>query len=61
MRPNLLDHLSTELDRLKADGLFKDERVITSPQQAAITVRCRTRPSSTSAPTTTWAWPITPS
>ena len=38
MRPNLLDHLSTELDRLKADGLFKDERVITSAQQAAITV-----------------------
>jgi glycine C-acetyltransferase len=38
MRPNLLDHLSAELDRLKTDGLFKDERVITSAQQAAITV-----------------------
>jgi glycine C-acetyltransferase len=38
MRANLLDHLRTELDRLKANGLFKDERVITSAQQAAITV-----------------------
>ena len=38
MRPNLLDHLDTELDRLKTNGLFKDERVITSAQQAAITV-----------------------
>ncbi len=38
MRPNLRDHLSAELDRLKENGLFKDERVITSAQQAAITV-----------------------
>jgi glycine C-acetyltransferase len=38
MRPALLNHLAGEIDTLKADGLFKDERVITSPQQAAIEV-----------------------
>ena len=39
MRPALLDHLASETERLKADGLYKDERVITSAQQAAITVK----------------------
>jgi glycine C-acetyltransferase len=38
MQPQLLDHLAAEIERLRADGLFKDERVITSAQQAAITV-----------------------
>ena len=38
MRPRLLDHLAAETELLKRDGLFKDERIITSPQQAAITV-----------------------
>ena len=34
----LYDHLARELDDLKAEGLFKSERVITSQQQAEITV-----------------------
>ncbi len=38
MRPRLLDHLAGEIDTLKKNGLYKDERVITSAQQAAITV-----------------------
>ncbi|MBC2743516.1 MAG: glycine C-acetyltransferase [Desulfosarcina sp.] len=38
MRPRLLDHLDSEIDILKQNGLYKDERVITSAQQAAITV-----------------------
>ncbi len=38
MRPPLLDHLNGEIDRLKEQGLYKAERVITSAQQAAITV-----------------------
>ena len=33
-----LDHLRTEIDGLRRDGLYKDERVITSQQQAVITV-----------------------
>mgnify|MGYP001462914796 CR=1 FL=1 len=33
-----LDHLSRELDNLHETGLYKEERVITSPQQAAIQV-----------------------
>ena len=33
-----LDHLSRELDSLHETGLYKEERVITSPQQAAIQV-----------------------
>jgi glycine C-acetyltransferase len=39
MRCRLLDHLSGEIDNLKGNGLYKDERVITSAQQAAITVK----------------------
>lgn len=39
MRKQLLDHLAGEIEKLKTDGLFKDERVITSAQQAAITVK----------------------
>ena len=39
MRMQLLDHLAGEIEKLKTDGLFKDERVITSAQQAAITVK----------------------
>ena len=34
----LYEHLSHELDGLKADGLYKSERVITSQQQAEIQV-----------------------
>jgi glycine C-acetyltransferase len=39
MRTKLLAHLAGEIEKLKTDGLFKDERVITSAQQAAITVK----------------------
>lgn len=38
MRARLLDHLAGEIDILKGNGLYKDERVIVSAQQAAITV-----------------------
>ena len=38
MNPQLLDYLALEIDALKENGLYKDERVITSAQQAAITV-----------------------
>ncbi|GAB6907177.1 glycine C-acetyltransferase [Desulfosarcina cetonica] len=39
MRHPLLDQLAKEIETLKSTGLFKDERVITSAQQAAITVQ----------------------
>jgi len=38
MNPNLPDHLKTEIAALREAGLYKDERVITSAQQAAIVV-----------------------
>jgi len=38
MHPKLTDHLKTEIAALKEAGLYKDERVITSAQQAAIVV-----------------------
>ena len=38
MNQDFLDHLATETSQVKEDGLFKAERVITSPQQAAITI-----------------------
>ncbi len=39
MDQNFLDHLARETDSLRESGLFKAERVITSPQGAAIRVR----------------------
>ncbi len=33
-----LDHLQSELEGLRAEGLYKAERIITSPQRAAISV-----------------------
>lgn len=38
MQQALLDHLATETAALRDQGLFKDERVIVTPQQAAIGV-----------------------
>lgn len=38
MKINFLNHLTNELNELKQTGLFKSERIITSPQQALITV-----------------------
>ncbi len=38
MGPRLLNHLAGEIDILRENGLYKDERLITSAQQAAITV-----------------------
>lgn len=38
MQPSLTDHLATEIAALRENGLYKDERVITSAQQAAIVV-----------------------
>ncbi|QEN08809.1 glycine C-acetyltransferase [Oceanispirochaeta crateris] len=39
MSKKMMDHLSAELKALKNDGLYKSERIITSPQAARITVR----------------------
>jgi glycine C-acetyltransferase len=39
MRNEFLTHLSREIDNLKQSGLFKGERIITSQQQADITVK----------------------
>jgi glycine C-acetyltransferase len=36
--PSFLTHLQQEVDQIQADGLFKNERVITSAQQAVITL-----------------------
>ncbi len=38
MYGKIKDHLQTELDEIKATGLFKSERIITSPQDAVITI-----------------------
>ena len=38
MDQEFLDHLASETEALKESGLFKAERVITSPQQAEIAV-----------------------
>ena len=34
MPTSLIERLSAELDAIHADGLFKDERIIASPQGA---------------------------
>ena len=39
MTTEFLTHLSGEIENLKQSGLFKGERIITSPQQADITVK----------------------
>jgi len=39
MDPTFLEHLQRELGALKASGLYKDERVITTPQGARIGVQ----------------------
>lgn len=39
MYGNLKDHLAKELEQIKADGVYKRERVITSPQGAEVTVK----------------------
>jgi glycine C-acetyltransferase len=39
MTPAFTAHLQAQLDDIKAQGLFKNERVITSPQRANITVQ----------------------
>ncbi len=38
MKKDYYDHLSKEIDQLKQTGLYKGERIITSQQQAVITV-----------------------
>ncbi len=39
MKAALYSYLAEQTDKLQKDGLFKDERIITSPQQAAISVQ----------------------
>lgn len=38
MSKKYYEHLQAELNKLQQDGLYKNERIITSPQQAVITV-----------------------
>lgn len=38
MKTALIDHLTDEIEKVKAAGLYKPERIITSPQSADITV-----------------------
>ncbi|KTD55939.1 2-amino-3-ketobutyrate CoA ligase [Legionella sainthelensi] len=38
MREQFIDFLQTEIETLKSEGLYKSERVISSQQQAAVTV-----------------------
>jgi glycine C-acetyltransferase len=38
MNQKFLDHLRSQTDELRTNGLFKEEREITSPQQANITI-----------------------
>jgi len=39
MKQDFIDYLSSEMDHLKKSGLYKNERIITSPQQAIIAVK----------------------
>lgn len=39
MDPSFLDHLSAQIDDIRAEGLYKAERIITSPQQGEIEVQ----------------------
>jgi glycine C-acetyltransferase len=43
MDQTFLDYLQNELDQLKETGLYKEERVIASPQQAEISLKDQTR------------------
>lgn len=44
MSQRFLDHLRQELDQIRTAGLYKAERVLTSPQDAQISVQGRDRP-----------------
>ncbi|PKR79879.1 glycine C-acetyltransferase [Brumimicrobium salinarum] len=39
MYGNIKNHLAKELEQIKADGVYKRERVITTPQDAEVTVK----------------------
>ena len=55
MYGKLKEFLTNELEGIKAAGLYKNERIITTPQRADIKVNA----GSDSAPTTILACPIT--
>jgi glycine C-acetyltransferase len=42
MYGKIQQHLQNELDTIEQNGIFKKERIITSPQGAEITVNCKT-------------------
>ena len=58
MYGKMKEHLSKTLAEIKEAGLYKEERLIESAQQAAITVKGKEVLNS--APTITWVYPITP-
>ena len=43
MYGTIKQHLQQEIDDIKSQGLFKKERIITSPQDAVITIIHRRR------------------
>lgn len=58
MSTDFLTDISKTLEEIKADGLYKRERMITSPQGARS--RLGMQRSSTFVPTITSAWQIIP-
>ena len=54
MYTNFQKHLQKEIQEIKDAGLYKEERIIVTPQSSGIEVKC-----STSVPTIISAWPTT--
>lgn len=57
MRGDFYKQLTSNLETARAEGLFKEERIITSAQQADITVG--DSHVINFAPITIWVWPTT--
>ncbi len=55
---NYLEYLQTELQNIKNEGLYKNERIITSQQSAEIVANGKNY--LTSVPITTSGYPTTP-
>lgn len=58
MRGDFYKQLTNDLETARAEGLFKEERIITSAQQADITVADGSRVINF-APITIWGWQTT--
>ncbi len=58
MRGDFYQQLANDLETARAEGLFKEERIITSAQQADITVADGSHVINF-VPITTWGWRTT--